>query len=185
MKKQFSLLLLSLCCFCYVQATTLHVEQLYGAEFAMAVKEIGKLVINGTKLEFYNHQGEMLYTSDMSKMTAITFDAVSETSSDPNHLTDPSDPDAGDNEDPDNTEESDQALESIFAGDATKVVVYPNPTSTMLIVNGADAGVTLRLYSPDGRLMKTTVGATMNVEEVPNGNYLLQCENHIYKIIKQ
>jgi len=152
----------------------------------MAVKQIGKLIINGTKLEFYDRQGEKIYTSDMQKVSVMTFDPVAE-KSDPNDIT----PDPGEGGDPqpgDEGKEDDnanQALESVFAGEEQPFLVYPNPSNSILMVNGADSQTVLRLYSLDGRLIKKTVGATMNVEEVPNGDYLLQCKNQIFKIIKQ
>jgi len=185
MKKIISLFVLC-CCWCLVGATTLHIEQLQGADFAMAVKQIGKLIINGTKLEFYDRQGEKIYTSDMQKVSVMTFDPVAE-KSDPNDIT----PDPGEGGDPqpgDEGKEDDnanQALESVFAGEEQPFLVYPNPSNSILMVNGADSQTVLRLYSLDGRLIKKTVGATMNVEEVPNGDYLLQCKNQIFKIIKQ
>lgn len=186
MKKFFALFVFCFGWLCMLNATTLHVEQLQGSDFAMAVKQIGKLIINGSKLEFYDRQGEKIYTSDIQKVSVMTFDPVAETS-DPNAITpsdpgDPNDPNKpGGNED----DNANQALENVFAGEAQPFMVYPNPANSILIVNGADEQAILRLYSLDGRLIKKAVGATMNVEEVPNGDYLLQCENQIFKIIKQ
>lgn len=185
MKRFFSLFIIG-CCFAGgAFAATLHVEQLQGTDFVMAVKQIGKLVISGSKLVFYDRQGEKLYTADMQKLPVVTFDTEAETT-DPTGLdpvTPGSDPDDPSN--PDGDDNPDQAIETIFAGDKDRIVVYPNPTSSMLIVSGASDRTTLRLYSLDGRLFKKAVGTTMNVEEVPNGNYLLQCENQLFKIIKQ
>lgn len=188
MKKLFSLFVCCFCCLCFAGATTLHVEQLQGSDFAMAVKQIGKLVINGSKLEFYDRQGEKIYTSDIQKVSVMTFDPVAETS-DPNAIT-PSDPgngnDPGNGENPgDNSGNGEEGIENLFIGDEAAFTVYPNPTSSMLIVNGANDQSVLRLYTLEGNLVKKSVGSSINIEEVPNGNYLLQCENHIFKIIKQ
>ena len=155
MKKLFTLLMVSIFC-CGMYATTLHVEQLYGADYAVAVKNIGKLVIKGTTLNFYDRKGELLYSTDMNSTRAMTFDV----------------------------EDSD-ALETILSGNSERYTVYPNPTSTMVIVNGLKEPVALRLYSLDGQLIKKTVGTSMHMEDVPNGNFLLQCENQMIKIIKQ
>ena len=165
MKKFLALFVFCFGCLCMLNATMLHVEQVQGSDFAMAIKQIGKLIINGSKLEFYDRQGEKLYTSDIQQVSVMTFDPVAETS-DPN-------------------DNANQALENVFADDAQPFMVYPNPANSILIVNGADEQTVIRLYSLDGRLIKKATGAAMNVEEIPNGDYLLQCENQIFKIIKQ
>ena len=146
------ILFLFVCLTCGLHATQLRVEQIEASDFTVMVEKIGKLVINGTTLEFYDRQGELLYTSDMSSVKALTFDAS-------------------------------VGVENVFVGD--RYVVYPNPTNSMLTVKGLDESVTLRLYSLDGQFIKSVTGPTMNVENVANGTYLLQCENQIVKIIKQ
>jgi len=151
MKKLLTLLLL----FCGVSgamATTLHVEQLNSSDFAIAVLKIGKIVINGTTLEFYDRQGNALYTSDMASVGAVTFE---------------------------------QTPQSLLNIDADRYTVYPNPTHSILMVNGLEENTTLRLYNLDGQLIKSATGTAINVDDVPAGNYLLQFENQIVKIIKQ
>ena len=184
-KKLFSIFFISFCWICCVNATTLHVENLQGNDFAMAVKQIGKLIINGTTLQFYDRQGDLLYTSDMSTVSVMTFDEEAE-SSDPNDLN-PSDPPEPSNPtNPTNPEEpSDQAIDNVQDGKTPYYTAYPNPTNTMVIINGLAGETTLRLYSLEGQLIKKSVGTTMNMEDVPNGDYLLQCESQIIKIIKQ
>ena len=151
--KKTLLFLLFTCLTCSVHALTLRVEQIQASDFSVMVKTIGKIVINGTTLEFYDRQGALLHSADMTTIGALTF------------------------------EESTVPIDNVFVSD--KYVVYPNPTSTSLIVKGLNETAILRLYSMDGQLITTAVGPTMNVEQVPAGNYLLQCENQIVKIIKQ
>ena len=146
------ILFLFVCLTCSLHATQLHVEQIEASDFTVMVEKIGKLVINGTTLEFYDRQGELLYTSDMSSVKALTFDAS-------------------------------VGIENVMVGD--RYVVFPNPTSTSVTVKGLNESVTLRLYSLDGQFIKSVTGPTMNMENVANGTYLLQCENQIVKIIKQ
>ena len=145
-------------------ATTLHVEQLQGEEFALAVKQIGKLVIKGSTIEFYDRQGTLLHTSDIADVPVMTFDQKSE--------------------EQDFGEEEQEAVENVFGGKEL-YSVYPNPSSTAVMINGLSSETTLRLYNLDGQLIKTVSGTSINVEDVPSGNYLLQCENQIIKIIKQ
>ena len=152
MKKLLSLLLF-VGWACSAQALSLRVEQIQASDYTVAVQTIGKLVINGTTLEFYDRQGALLYSADMTAIGAITF------------------------------EESTVALENVFTSD--RFVVYPNPTSTSLTVKGLTESATMRLYGLDGQLVQSVIGNTMNVEKIPAGTYLLQCENQIVKIIKQ
>ena len=162
MKRVLTMIVISCCCVAMSFATTLHVEQLQGEEFALAIKQIGKLVIKGTKIEFYDRQGTLLHTSDIEDVPVMTFDQNSE--------------------EQDFSEE--EAVENVFGGKEV-YSVYPNPSSTAVLINGLSGEATLRLYNLDGQLIKTVVGTSMNVEDVPSGNYLLQCENQIIKIIKQ
>lgn len=152
MKKRIILFLL-VCWAAGLQAMTLRVEQIQASDFVVTIQTIGKLVINGTTLEFYDRQGTLLHSADMSTIGALTFD------------------------------DTPTAVDNMFTSE--KYAVYPNPTTATLTVNGLDASATLRLYSTSGQLIRSVVGNTMNVEDVPAGTYLLQCENQIVKIIKQ
>ena len=136
-------------------AVTLRVEQMQASDFAVQVQKIGKLIINGTSLEFYDRQGTLLYSTDMATIGVLAF----------------------------NDDDGVTAVETFFDND--KYIVYPNPTYSSLIVRGVESSIPLRLYSTDGLLIKTVVGNTMNMEDVPAGTYLLQCDNQIVKIIKQ
>lgn len=146
---------LFICLTCSAHALSLRVEQIQAADYIIAVQTIGKLVINGTTLDFYDRQGALLYSTDMTSVGALTFEDTADQT----------------------------AVSNMFVSD--RYVVYPNPTSAMLIVEGVNEFTVLRLYSTDGHLVKSVIGATMNVEDVPNGTYLLQCENQLVKIIKQ
>lgn len=144
---------LFVCCTTVSYSTTLRVEQIQASDFTIMVQKIGKIVIKGTALEFYDHQGSLLYSADMSSVGVLAFENTA------------------------------AAIDNVFVG--SRYVVYPNPTAATLTVNELDASATLRLYSVDGQLLKSVIGNTMNVEDVPAGTYLLQCENQIVKIIKQ
>ena len=59
-------------------ATTLRVEHIQSSEFAVMVQTIGKLIINGTTLEFYDRQGSLIYSAGMETIGAITFEDEAE-----------------------------------------------------------------------------------------------------------
>ena len=77
------------------------------------------------------------------------------------------------------------AVEDIVKG---SIVVYPNPTQDILMVENAQ-GDMLRLYTMDGRLLETqplTNGsAQVNMANLPTGNYLLLSGNQSFQVIKQ
>ena len=139
-----------------LSATTLRVEQLNETDFGIAVQTIGKIVINGTTLEFYDRQGAILYSSSMEEVSAITF-----------------------------TDVSTDLAQSIHDANQTQYSVYPNPAHALLTVDGLKEPTTLRLYSLEGQVVKVETGTQMHVESVPNGQYFLQFNNQIVKIIKQ
>ena len=66
--------------------------------------------------------------------------------------------------------------------------VYPNPTHEMLFVDGVNAGMTVRLFSLDGRLLETVAsdGQQMQIQvgTLPHGIYLLQINTDIIRFIK-
>ena len=71
---------------------------------------------------------------------------------------------------------------------SSNIVVYPNPTQDILMVENAQGDV-LRLYSMNGRLVVTQVvengSAQMDMAELPTGNYLLLSGNQSFQVIKQ
>lgn len=163
MKKAIFLFIFSFSCMCCAIATTLHVEQLNSSDLDLAVKQIGKFVIKGKTVEFYDRQGTLLHSFETGGSLVMTFDEVAEET------------DFG-------TEE--QGFESLFHSETT-YSIYPNPTSTAIMVNGLEKPTMLRLYSLEGKLIKSAVGTSINVTDIPDGNYLLQCENQILRVIKQ
>lgn len=78
------------------------------------------------------------------------------------------------------------AVESV---NSLKLGVYPNPSMDEVTVEGVNAGVIVRLFTIDGRLLNVTVAesetARINVSSLAAGTYLLQAGNNVVKIIKQ
>ena len=75
--------------------------------------------------------------------------------------------------------------EGLYNVNDPRYVVYPNPTNSLLMVKGLAEPTTLRLYSLDGNIVKTENGTEMHMDNVPTGQYFLQFNTNIVKIIKQ
>lgn len=73
------------------------------------------------------------------------------------------------------------ALENVVKG---SIVVYPNPTQDMLYIKGIDIQ-TLRVYDLHGRVLQSTEGTQISVENLPKGAYLLQIGTQVVRFIKQ
>ena len=73
------------------------------------------------------------------------------------------------------------ALENITSQD---IVVYPNPTQNVLLINGIEAQ-DLRVFDLQGRLLKTENGTQVNVSNLAEGTYLLQVGTQVVRFIKK
>jgi hypothetical protein len=63
------------------------------------------------------------------------------------------------------------------------IVVYPNPTQDVLLINGIEAQ-DLRVFDLQGRLLKTENGTQVNVSNLAEGTYLLQVGTQVVRFIK-
>ena len=73
---------------------------------------------------------------------------------------------------------------SVEGATESGIILYPNPTQDRLVVQGAE-GKTLRVYDLQGRLLKQAEGTEVQVEDLANGNYLLQIGTQVVRFIKQ
>ena len=64
------------------------------------------------------------------------------------------------------------------------ILVYPNPTQDMLMIQGADSP-TLRVYNLQGSLVLTESGNQISVGHLPDGTYLLQIGTQVVRFIKK
>ena len=64
------------------------------------------------------------------------------------------------------------------------VYVYPNPVVSTLYVNGISENETLSVFNLSGKCVIKTTGNEVNVNELPDGTYLLQFNNQCVKFIK-
>ena len=64
------------------------------------------------------------------------------------------------------------------------IVVYPNPTQELLIIQGIESQ-TLRIYDLQGRMLKTEWGNQISVASLSDGTYLLQIGTQVVRFIKK
>jgi hypothetical protein len=64
------------------------------------------------------------------------------------------------------------------------IIVYPNPTQDVLIIQGVQAQV-LRVYDMQGKLVITERGTQVHVSDLSNGIYLLQIGTQVVRFIKK
>ncbi len=69
------------------------------------------------------------------------------------------------------------------------IAVYPNPTSSILYIEGLNQGETIRVFSLEGQLLVSqTAGAahtSLDLTSLQTGVYLIQINTEFFKIIKQ
>ena len=68
--------------------------------------------------------------------------------------------------------------------DVHTILVYPNPTQDVLMIQGA-ASQTLRVYNLQGSLLQTEWGNQIAVSHLPVGTYLLQIGIQVVRFIKR
>ncbi len=67
---------------------------------------------------------------------------------------------------------------------ANSIVVYPNPTQDVLMIQGIEAQA-LRVYDLQGRLLMHEEGTQVDVNHLAEGTYLLQIGTQVVRFIKK
>ena len=67
---------------------------------------------------------------------------------------------------------------------ANTILVYPNPTQDVLMIQGAESQM-LRVYNLQGSLLQTEWGNQIAVSHLPVGTYLLQIGTQVVRFIKK
>ena len=67
---------------------------------------------------------------------------------------------------------------------SSNIVVYPNPTQDVLMIQGIEAQP-LRVYDLQGRMLKNENGTQVQVTDLPEGAYLLQIGTQVVRFIKK
>ena len=68
--------------------------------------------------------------------------------------------------------------------DVHTIIVYPNPTQDILMIQGAESQM-LRVYTLQGSLLQTEWGNQIAVSHLPVGTYLLQIGTQVVRFIKK
>ena len=68
--------------------------------------------------------------------------------------------------------------------DSNSILVYPNPTQDLLMIQGIDAQA-LRVYDLQGRLLVQEEGTQVDVNHLAEGTYLLQIGTQVVRFIKK
>ena len=135
------------------------IAPLAGAELSYAVQCIGKIQFEDNAACLYDKQGVRLGCKPVHDTRKILFTDRPDT---PTPTLQPS---------------------------TTAIQVYPNPTQSQLIIQGLDDEQVVRVYSLQGQMLlsATATGstATVDVNGLQVGNYILQVGAEIVKFIKQ
>ena len=67
---------------------------------------------------------------------------------------------------------------------SSNIVVYPNPTQDMLMIQGIEAQP-LRVYDLQGRMLLQQEGTQIGVSQLSKGTYLLQIGTQVVRFIKK
>ena len=159
MKKLFTFFALLLFCGATMAEDCFVVVPLSNEEQATAISEIGYLQFIDDNIVLFSFSGSELGRTPLNQVRKILFADTTPTDSEGFH----------------NTE--------------VGIRLYPNPTSDMLIIDGADESQTIRIYSIDGQLIHSQAvmnGRTvLNVATLSQGDYLLQIGGEVVKFIKK
>ena len=68
--------------------------------------------------------------------------------------------------------------------DSNSILVYPNPTQNVLMIQGIDAQA-LRVYDLQGRLLMQEEGTQVDVQHLAEGTYLLQIGTQVVRFVKK
>ncbi len=68
--------------------------------------------------------------------------------------------------------------------DSNSILVYPNPTQDVLMIQGIEAQA-LRVYDLQGRLLVQENGTQVSVSNLAEGTYLLQIGTQVVRFIKK
>ena len=136
--------------------THIVVQPLSGQDQYYSLAQIGRLVLQNETLYLYDKAGIELGHTLLTEVGKIVFGEKGDNLVDEKH---------------------------------ESYVVYPNPTHDMLIVRGIEPNQTIRIYSLQGLLIQTVQtqneGTIIQVNNLPNGTYLLQLGAELVKFIKK
>lgn len=77
-----------------------------------------------------------------------------------------------------------EATKEIMPQNEEEISVYPNPASNILYIKGLNQQEEIHLFDTNGKLVKSSREAELDMNDLSNGIYLLQVRTQIVKVIK-
>lgn len=65
------------------------------------------------------------------------------------------------------------------------ISVYPNPTTNVLHIKGITKDEKVNLYNQEGKLIKSCQETEINMDDLPQGLYLLKVNTKVFKVVKK
>ena len=153
--KHIFILICVICCSLQTMATNLVIEPRSDAQdIKQDIALIGKLVFVGENIQLLDKEGNILATESIANVKKIYFAPSTGTETDVNDTL------------------------------VNTILVYPNPTQDVLMIQGA-ASQTLSVYTLQCSLLLTQWGNQISVGNLPDGTYLLQIGTQVVRFIKR
>ena len=152
--KHTFILICVILCSLQTMATNLVLEPRSGKEVSKDIAKIGKLVFVEGNIQLLDKYGNILATESIANVKKICFAPPTEIDTDVNDTF------------------------------ANTILVYPNPTQDILMIQGAESQM-LRVYNLQGSLLQTEWGNQIAVSHLPVGTYLLQIGTQVVRFIKK
>lgn len=161
--KQRLFLILVMCSWLKISAeehNTLRVVMLSGQETAYALSLIGRIEFSADSLFLVSNQGIILGRENKDSVQNIAFRTDSTTTD----------------------------ISEVKIGNS--IQIYPNPVLQTLIIKGAKTNEVIRIYSLNGNLIASAIvydeqHSAIDVSGLPVGQYILQVNTQVMKLIKQ
>jgi len=135
------------------------VVKLNGQEYSQAFALIGRLEFSNDSMYLVSTDGQILGRELRADVHKIVFGSDSST----------------------------VAIPSVEA--ESSIMIYPNPVQQSLIIKGAQTNETIRIFTLTGTIVTTAKVqdelTTIDVSNLPVGQYLVQVNAQIVKLIKQ
>lgn len=149
------------------------IQQMNRQQMLQEAAKLGKMTFENGKINVYSIDNDLILSTSITEEIAIVVNADNSTIG----IVD------------ENGEEQEIEVVASLQSQGVVARVYPNPAVDNIYVEGAVRGTAIRIFSLDGQiLLSETVNAdkiVVPVSELPIGNYLLQVNQTLLKMIKQ
>ena len=152
-------LLFPLMSMCADEYYAIKVEKLNGQEYSQAFALVGRLEFTNDSMYLVSTEGQILGRELRTDVHKIVF----------------------------GNDTTSLAIPSVEMD--SKIQIYPNPVQQSLIIKGVQKNETIRIFTLNGMVMTTAKVydelTSIDVSNLPVGQYLLQVNTQIMKLIKQ